>query len=472
MIYRFYHVTDTHYYSKKNIACDPKSLPQYEGQISFRESEEIVKKAFEIIAEDKETSTVIVTGDLTDNGDRYSHEEMPEILKAFTEKGGNPFVITDTHDYPHFDRFIIDENGKKIPADHHLPEEEVVPRYYPFGRDKAFDKFEGDHTTYIAEILPGLYYIALGYKFTVPDTKHSPAFSDGQMEWVKNHVNRAKEKGGIVICGTHWPVVSPSPAYSVLGKGNSFADGEKRMKEFADMGVRLFFNGHTHIQCMKEIVSDIGNRIYSVQTSALSGFPPKMRKITIDSETGRVEIRTIDMDVPELELGMSLTEYTRKGFIGSLEMIPYNMEHDVEAFLKTDGGISLPKDLIEKYPKVVMFIGKKLNGLTYGKMADFSKKYHRMAKSEYEHLKDKKVVPLLLDIVAHLYMGNASYSPDTVEYKLLMASVKKLEKLLRTAKIDIKKYLCGYTLSEFIEPLLYNSGLDDDNVTLSVDFGI
>ena len=48
MIYRFYHVTDTHYYSKKNIACDPKSLPQYEGQISFRESEEIVKKAFEI----------------------------------------------------------------------------------------------------------------------------------------------------------------------------------------------------------------------------------------------------------------------------------------------------------------------------------------------------------------------------------------------------------------------------------------
>lgn len=471
MIYKFYHVTDTHYYSKKNFACDPWSLPQYDGQISFRESEQIVKKAYEIIAEDEETNTVIVTGDLTDNGDKYSHEEMVALLKDFTEKGGNPFVFTDTHDYPHFDRFNIDENGKKIPADH-LPEEEVVPRYYPFGRDKAFDRFDGDHTTYIAEIMPSLYYIALGYKFTVPDTKHSPAFSDEQMEWVRNHVNKAKEKGGMVICATHWPVVSPSPAYSVLGKGNTFFDGEKRMKEFADMGIRLFFNGHTHIQCMKEIVSDKGNRIYSVQTSALSGFPPKMRKITIDSETGKVDIRTIDMDVPELNLGMSLTEYTRKGFIGSLEMIPYNMEHDIDAFLRTDGGVTLPKNLIEKYPKAVMFVGKKLNGLTYGQMAGFSKKYHGMKKSEYEHLKDKKVVPLLLDVVAHLYMGNASYSPDTVEYKLLIGSVKKIDKLLKLAHVDIKKALSGYTLTQFIEPIIYNSGLDDDNVTLNVDFGI
>ncbi len=471
MIYNFYHITDTHYFSKKNFACDPWSRPQYDGQIAFRESENIVKKAFEMILEDKDTSTVIVTGDLTDHGDEHSHKEMPEILKEFTEKGGNPFVVTDTHDYPHFEMFNIDENGNKVPSVH-LPEEEVVPKYYPFGRDKSFDRFEGDETTCIAEILPGLYYIAMGYRFTEPDSKTSPEFTDEQMKWVKNHTDKIKEKGGVVICGTHWPVVSPSPAYDVLGKGNTFVCGEKRMKEFADMGIRLFFSGHTHIQCMKEIVSEKGNRIYSVQTSALSGFPPKMRKITVDTDTGKTEIRTIDMDVPELNLGMTLTEYTRKGFIGTLEMIPYNMEHDIEAFLKTDGGITLPENLIKKYPEIVRFIGRKLNGLTYGKMADFSKKYHRMNKSEYEHLKDKKVVPFLLDLVAHLYMGNPSYSPDTVEYKITMGSCKKIDNILKMFHIDVKKILSGHTLTGFIEPLLYNSGLDDDNVTLNIDFGI
>ena len=84
------------------------------------------------------------------------------------------------------------------------------------------------------------------------------------------------------------------------------------------------------------------------------------------------------MDMPELNLGMSFTDYARKGFLGIIEDIPYNMEHDVEAFLRTDGGISLPKDLVRKHPKVVMFLGKKLNGLTYGKVAKFSKKYHNL----------------------------------------------------------------------------------------------
>ena len=334
--------------------------------------------------------------------------------------------------------------------------------YYPFGRDKGFDIYEGDDTTFIAEILPGLYYIALGYD----STSDGPVFSDELMAWVKTHTEKAREKGGTVICSTHRPVVTPSPAYKVMGKGNTFADGEKRIKELADMGVKLFFSGHTHIQYMGEIVSEKGNRIYSVQTSSLAGFPPKMRKITIDTEKNTADIRTIDLDLPDL--GMTFTEYAKNGFLGIIEKIPYNMEHDVEAFANTEGGISLPKDLILKHPKIVMFLGRKLNGLTYSKVAKFSKKYHDLKESDYAHKKDRKFVDLVMELVANLYRGNAPYSPDTVEYKIVMGTFKKLEKLLKTFKVDSKKLLGGYTLSEFIEPLLYNSGLDDDNVVVSI----
>ena len=59
-----------------------------------------------------------------------------------------------------------------------------------------------------------------------------------------------------MICGTHWPIVSPSPAYSIVGKGNTFLNGEAFAKDLADLGVRLFFSGHTHIQCIKKITSD------------------------------------------------------------------------------------------------------------------------------------------------------------------------------------------------------------------------
>ena len=467
MIYNFYHVTDTHYYSKRNYTYDYTKVPQASTEICMRASEEAFKKALEIIAKDEDTNTVIITGDLTNHGEAYSHEEVTALLKEVTEKGLDPYVVTDSHDYPDFTVHNIDENGKKVIVDDHLQRKEVVPMYYPFGRDKGFDSFKDD-TTYIAEILPGLYYIALGYD-TDPES-HSPIFSDELMAWVKAHAEKIKAEGGVVICSTHRPIVAPSPAYEIMGKGNTFLDGEKRAKEFADMGIRLFFSGHTHIQCMKEIVSEKGNKIYSVQTSSLAGFPPKMRKITIDTDKCTVDIRTIDLDLPELDLGMTFTEYARKGFLGIVESIPYNMEHNIEAFLETDGGITLPKDLILKYPKVVMFLGRKVNALTYGKVAKFSKKYHNLSERELAQVKDKKFTDLVFSLVSNLYRGNAAYAPDTAEYKIMMGFIRKIEKILSTVRFDIRKVLEGYTLAEFIEPLLYNSGLDDDNVSLKVDF--
>ena len=467
MIYNFYHLTDIHYYSKRNYTYDYRTAPQANTEICMRASEETFKKALEIIENDEDTNTFIITGDLTNHGEAYSHEEMVALLKEVTEKGLDPYVVTDSHDYPDFQVHNIDENGKKVLADDHLQREEVVPMYYPFGRDKGFDTFDDD-TTYIAEILPGLYYIALGYDEATEG--RGPVFSDELMAWVKDRTEKIKAKGGVVICGTHRPIITPSPAYAVMGKGNTFHDGEKRIRELADMGIRLFFSGHTHIQKMKEVVSDKGNKIYSVQTSSLAGFPPKMRKITIDTDNGTVDIRTIDLDLPELELGMSFTEYARKGFLGIVESIPYNMEHNIEAFLETDGGITLPRDLIIKYPKVVMFLGKKVNGLTYGKIAKFSKKYHDLTDSGLAAVKDKKFTELVFSLVSNLYKGNAAYSPDTAEYKIMMGFIRKIEKLLSIVRFDIRKVLEGYTLTEFIEPLLYNSGLDDDNVSLKVDF--
>ena len=465
MIYNFYHVTDVHYYSKKNFACDYRTFPQPATQICILKSEESFKKALEIIKSDSETKTVIITGDLTNYGESHSHEEVRALLQEFTESGGNPFVYTDNHDYPYFSGVAYDENGQEVKTEH-LPEEQVKEMYFPFGTGKAFDTYD-DGITYIAEILPGLYHIAMGYDFLEPDSHRSPQFSDDLMAWVKGHVEKAKEKGATVICSTHRPIVAPSPAYEVVGKGHSFPDGEARIKELADAGVRLFFSGHSHIQCLKEIISEKGNRIYSVQTSSLAAFPPKMRKITIDTEKETADIRTIDIDLPDL--GMTFTEYSKKGFLGIIEGIPYNMEHDVEAFANTQGGISLPKELILKHPKTVMFLGRKLNGLTYGKVAKFSKKYHDLKESDLTDKKDRKFVDLILELISNLYRGNANYSPDTVEYKITMGSFRKIEKILSSLRVDIKKSLNGYTLSEFVEPLLYNSGPDDDNATLKLN---
>ncbi len=462
MIYRFYHITDPHYYSKKNFACDPFSLPQFHDEISFRESEEILKKALNIVLADKETNIVLFTGDMTNHGDKESHEEVLSLLEDFTLKGGKPYVTTDSHDYPWFDIFKIDENGQKVPKEH-LEREEVLPMYNPFGRDKAVKIYDGDDTTFMAEIDSGLFYIYMGYDLTSDEGRHDPVFSNELISWVKEQVREIRKNGGTVVCASHWPIMLPSPIYEIMGEGNTFLNGEECLKELADEGVGFFFSGHAHIQTLKLVKTESGNRIYNVQTSALSGFPPKMRKITIDTDKGLAKIRTIDLDVPELKLGMSLTEYTKQGFLGLLESVPYNMEHDVKAFAETGGGITLPKEFILKHPHLIRFLGKRLNGLTYGKAAKFSKKYHGLKKEDYAHVKDESVVEFAFDLAEKLFTGNQNYHPDTIEYKIAMGVANKVDNLCKLFKIDAKKLLKGFTFSEVLEPLLYNGGFDDDN---------
>ena len=84
MIYSFYHITDVHYYSKRNFKCDLSTFPQPNTQICILKSEEAFKKALEIIKADEDTNTVIITGDLTNHGEEYSHEEVKNILNNFT----------------------------------------------------------------------------------------------------------------------------------------------------------------------------------------------------------------------------------------------------------------------------------------------------------------------------------------------------------------------------------------------------
>ena len=120
---------------------------------------------------------------------------------------------------------------------------------------------------------------------------------------------------------------------------------------------------------------------------------------------------------------------------------------------------------IKRYVKDWLILGSVIFGLI---AVIIMVVYFYQTGSDFADKKDRKFVDLVLEIVANLYRGNAPYSPDTVEYKITMGTFKKLEKLLSTFRVDTKKLLSGYTLAEFIEPLLYNSGPDDDNATVDI----
>lgn len=460
MKYTFYHVTDTHYYSKKNYDGDPWLLPQWNDQIAMRESEEIIKKAFSIISNDTEAQAVILTGDITHHGDEESCNEMLRILND-TEKYKNVIAFIDSHDYfPGGIRF--DKNGKPYPKQA-TTREKVLPLFTKFNTDKAIDIYKDDFSCVI-QLNEKLRFLILSYE----SSEKGPYISEEYFEWVKLQANKAKHDGCVLIAGIHPPLISPNPAYSIMGKGNIVVNSQEIGQKFAKAGIPLVLCGHSHMQAINCTASSEGGKMFCVSTSSLVGSPPKMRRITFDSSDMTFDIKTITMDLPELNLGMPLVDYCRKGFLGSLEEIPYNMQYDIEKFIETGGGVNLPKKFIKRHKRLVMFLGKKLNNLDFGKLAKLSKKITKLKKREYAEISDKKIVPFIFQVIDGIYSGNRFLKSDSKEYIIIMGCVARLDKIIKFFKIDLNKLTGFSNLKDIVIPLLTNSDIDNDNALLQI----
>ena len=165
---------------------------------------------------------------------------------------------------------------------------------------------------------------------------------------------------------------------------------------------------------------------------------------------------------------MSLEQYCRKGFLGSLEAIPYNMEHDVKAFAETGGGISLRKEKIMKHKRIVSRAGKFLNNFTFGKAEKIARLGNGLKKIECSSVKDKKVVPFVFDIICNIYSGDSYISPKSAEYQITSGVVSVIDSVIKILPVDFKK-LAGFgTLKEIVEPLLFNKGIDHNNAVLNL----
>ena len=93
-------VSDTHYYSKKNgIEGKAFMLENNRSTNLIKDSEEVLKAFFNQIADDKSSDIVLISGDLTKNGEPESHKEFIELLHELKTKDKRVYVITATHDF-------------------------------------------------------------------------------------------------------------------------------------------------------------------------------------------------------------------------------------------------------------------------------------------------------------------------------------------------------------------------------------
>ena len=189
---KFTVISDIHYYSKKNFVdgFDKNKKPK-PGQLFFSRSEEIVEHTFDCLCKNDTPDIVLISGDLTYNGERTSHDEMKAALKKLQQKGKRVYVITATHDYttPRMPTYGIDKNDKYIEVES-VKRTQLLKYYGDFGYNNAIAKHKST-MSYVAQLADGYRLFALNDDYGDPDC----GFSDELMNWVKTEANNAKRYG-------------------------------------------------------------------------------------------------------------------------------------------------------------------------------------------------------------------------------------------------------------------------------------
>lgn len=447
--FKFYQITDLHLYAAKEIgSCGKNFKFKCEtDQKCMAESPAIVDAAFEKVAADPEREVIIISGDLSFDGEQQSHQLLLTKLAKLKAAGKKVYVTFATHDFNMHARGYNDSGTFDVPK---YTREQLRQLYNDYGWNEA-----------VSEHIPSYSYAVVpqeGVRILMlnddGDGKEFCGYDETQLKWIEQQTVAAKENGEKVIAVTHHPLLPPSLIYPIYSHRNMLGGYETTAPFMADLGIRYVFTGHTHMQSISYIDTPKGNRLYHINTGSIIAYPAPIRQVTLTDEYA--DVKTVTIDSFDWDLGgLSVEDYMKEHFLHMLKDIFYTMENDIERFKILADGFSLEADTVEKLKLLITLLGKVVNRLTFKTLGRMM-----LVGSKIDPFVAKlKVKDFLLDVLLQMYSGEGHFTPDTVEYQSFMPIIERLSKVIKLKDSEGNPV----SLVEIIDDLLYNTGEYDNN---------
>ncbi len=449
--FKFYLITDTHYYkhslSRYNEYYD--DFMHYE-QKCFAETQAINEAVFDWLEKADEADAVLIAGDLSFNGEKESHLAFIEHLYKLKESGKKVYVVTADHDFKENreDCFGFDENGWIHPEN--TPREELFDLYKDFGFGEAI-AVDKQHLSYVAQLSDGVRLLALNNDGNADGGRH---FEESHIEWIKEQTQKAREDGQMMFAMNHYPLIPGQPIFNLIGDTYQKDAGEVT-KLLADEGVHLCFTGHMHNQSINVIETEKGNKFYDVCTGSIIADPSVIRLVNIiDDET--VDIKTYE--TPDFDYdtgGKTCKQYLKDLFDNMIVNVLDDMAYDTERMM---GKFHIDNP---KLKPVLKTVGKILQKTTVGGLGRML--FFKVDKS----IKKEKVKDVAAELVRMMFEGNQYFKEGTPKGDALLAMFARLKPVLK--KVNAKT-IDGKEADIF--DLLKNSAgnydIDDYNAVLKL----
>ncbi|MFL2104290.1 metallophosphoesterase [Desemzia sp. FAM 23991] len=234
---------------------------------------------------------LIVSGDLTLNGEKQSALDLADYFHQIEELGTQVYVIPGNHD-------ISNGWARKFNGDSQEKTTQILPQdfqtiFSDMGYTEAFSVDEHS-LSYAVQPYTDLILLMLDTNvYSQTEGKGAPP-SNGLLKketlvWMESVLKEAKETEATVLPVLHHNLLEHN---DFMTNGFTLDNAQVVQELFAKYETNVAFSGHTHVQ-------DIANKedsLYDITTAAFSIMTPSIGQITIDSKQLNYQKSTLDVD--------------------------------------------------------------------------------------------------------------------------------------------------------------------------------
>lgn len=232
---------------------------------------------------------LILSGDLTLNGELLSHQRLAAKLKEVQDTGIQVLVIPGNHDInnPAAAEF---KGNAALPAAYTTPAD-FLNTYKEFGYSQAIARDE-DSLSYVYQLDEETRILMIDTCQYEPQNLVGGMIGTETYGWIEEQLSLAYESGIKVIPVSHHNLLDESEVYVA---DCTIEHSEQLVNMLEDWDVYLYFSGHLHVQHSKYSDGSDGG-VFEMVTSSLS-TPPCQYGILTRMKDGSYQYHTKKVDM-------------------------------------------------------------------------------------------------------------------------------------------------------------------------------
>ena len=280
--------SDTHVMAPSLLPDDAKKQnawkSYYAGQRKMLEQSADLFDQLKTTLLDSKPDILLITGDLTKDGEKASHDYVKAGLESLRGAGIKVLVIPGNHDFGqegNHTQFKADGTTADAPV---LAVADFATYYADYGYTGSTTDPNGS-LSYVAEPVKGLVILAID--------SHTAAIGQSTLTWLCHQAKTAHDAGKQVIAMMHHPLFPHIQGLDQFISTYSIDNYENVRNSLIEAGVNVILTGHLHISDIaKDWNNDPDKNIYDINTGSLISYPCDYRMLTLSKDRRQLSVST------------------------------------------------------------------------------------------------------------------------------------------------------------------------------------